>query len=294
MTKAILETQGYKEGKDFIRIKENLEIKPKVLIDKLKNTGLALNLKRLIGLANIGPWPWYGRANYKAIELFIELEVSEIINGGYSFNFDTHKENLVHIKALEKVRKFLTDPKLKFPYNVKQYTPFNDKLFMHGYGLISATLETTQPLTDKNQNTPDKLTDKNSSSAITFGGIDFRNLPIVSQAMSSLSSNIAGSAMVRLKDTDLNREWMDIQNITRAGISPSPERIKEYLQGLCLKDDYSGEKAKNIILCLADILRLEEENYLATDALLKDILIILSSTDNASELKEAFLGSRAK
>lgn len=128
----------------------------------------------------------------------------------------------------------------------------------------------------------------------TFGGIDFRNLPIVTQARSNLSANIAGSAIARLKDINLNQEWLDIQKLTQSGIIPSPERIKEYLQGLCLKDDYSDEKARNVILCLADILRLEEENYLSTDALLKDILIVLSSTNDTPELKEAFLGKAVK
>ena len=119
MTKAILETQGYKEGKDFIRIKENLEIKSKVLIDKLKNTGLALNLKQLISLANIGPWPWYGKANYKAIELFIQLGVGRIINGGYSFNFDTHKKNLVHINEFKNILSKLSEN----GYDPEQHPP---------------------------------------------------------------------------------------------------------------------------------------------------------------------------
>ena len=119
LTKAILETQGYKEGKDFIRIKENLEIKPKVLIDKLKNTGLALNLKQLISLANIGPWPWYGKANYKAIELFIQLGVGRIINGGYSFNFETHEKNLVHINEFKNILSKLSEN----GYDPEQHPP---------------------------------------------------------------------------------------------------------------------------------------------------------------------------
>ena len=193
-------------------------------------------------------------------------------------NLSTSKEKLIHIKEFNNIYQLLLDNS----YVVEQVPT------SAGYMLIRAILKPESP----SENTP--ATQRKSSSAITFGGIDFRNLPIVTQARSNLSANILGLAITRLKDTDLKQEWLDIQNLTRAGISPSPERIKEYLQGLCLKDDYSGEKAKNIILCLADILRLEEENYLATDALLKDILIILSSTDNASELKEAFLGSRAK
>ena len=301
LAKAILEIQGHKEKKNFIRIKETLEIKSKKLIDRLKEiSDLDLNWERLIGLANIGPWEWYEKANHKTIELFIRLGVGRIINGGYSFNFPTHKKNLVHIKALEEIYELLNNPQKLYPeikirYNVERYPPYNPRLPIRtGYGLISAILETTQPLTDEKQSMPANPDNKNSASAVTFGGIDFRNLPIVTQARNNLSANIAESAIARLKDTDLNQEWLDIQNLTRAGISPSPERIKEYLQGLCLKDNYSGEKARNVILCLADILRLEEENYLATDALLKDILIVLSSTNDTPGLKEAFLGKAVK
>lgn len=271
LAKATLK-KGIEEGRVTF-IEESLK-RTETLTSRLKNAGLDLNPEQLIGLANIGPW--YGKTNYKAIELFATLGAGRIINGGYSFNFPTHKENLVHIKEIEEIYQLLENR-----YNVEQRPPYNSRLpIPTGYGLISATLKTTQP--------------KNSSSTVTFGGIDFRNLPIVTQAMNNLSVNMTGSAMARLKDTDLNREWMDIQNLTRSGIIPSPERIKEYLQGLCLKDDYSREKAENIILCLADILRLEEENYLATDALLKDILIVLSSTNDTPELKEAFLGKAVK
>ena len=279
LARAILETQGHKDRKDFIRVKESLEIKPKVLIDGLKNTGLNLNLEKLIGLANIGPWPWYGKANAKTIELLIKLGVIQIINGGYTSNLDTREKILVHLNELDDIEKLL-----KNSYNVqKVLTP-------SGYGLISAEAKTIQPLQTNESQTKDTPTPpEGSSSAVGFGGIDFRNLPIVTQAMSNLGLNISGSDIGRLKDLDLNQDWLDIQNLTRSGIIPSPERIKEYIQGLCLKDDYSREKAQNVILCLSDILRLEEENYLTTPSLLKDILIIISSTDKASELKEAFL-----
>ncbi|MDO8747972.1 MAG: hypothetical protein Q7J72_02515 [Candidatus Omnitrophota bacterium] len=295
LAKVILKTQGYEEGNDFVTLNADLN-DTKKLKKELEDLGISQEI--IIVVANIGPW--YGKANRKAIELFIKLGVGRIINGGYSFNFPAHKENLVHIKALKEIFDLLRNPEFLYPeikvrYKVEEYPPFNDKLpIPTGYGLISATLETTQPLTDENQNQPAKPTDKKSSSAVTFGGIDFRSLPIVTQARNNLSADMTGPAMARLKDTDLNQEWRDIQNITRSGITPSPERIKEYLQGVCLKDAYSREKAENIILCLSDILRLEEENYLATDSLLKDILIVLSSTNTASELKEAFLGSTVK
>ncbi len=286
LARTILEAQGYEKGKHFDILDTDLNNKKKL---KKELEALGISQKEIIGLANIGPL--YGKANHKAIELFIELGASKIINGGYYFNSPTHKENLPHREEFDKIISLLKNA----GYNVERYPPYNPKLpIPTGYGKISATIKTTQPLTGEKQSMPANPDEKKSASPATFGGIDFRNLPIVSQARSNLSANTAGSAITRLKDIDLNQEWLDIQNLTRAGISPSPERIREYLQGLCLKDDYSEEKAENIILCLADILRLEEENYLSTDALLKDILIVLSSTNDTPGLKEAFLGKAVK
>ena len=168
LARAILEAQEYKKDEKFIRVKESLGIKTKALIEILKKTsGLDLSPQRLIGLANIGPWEWYGKANHKAIELFIELGVSKIINGGYSFNFKTHKDNLPHREEFNKIISLLKNAN----YNTEQYPLYNPKLpIPAGYGLITAKIEIAQSLVNENQNIP---VDKNPLPRLLSAGLTF-------------------------------------------------------------------------------------------------------------------------
>lgn len=121
------------------------------------------------------------------------------------------------------------------------------------------------------------------------GGIDFRSLPIVTQAVTNLSANISSSAIHNLVSVNLDEEWLQIEKMASSGIAPSPERIKEYIQTSCAKDNITQDKDK-ILLCISDILRLQEERCDHTDATLIDILVVLESMSNAQELREVFLG----
>jgi hypothetical protein len=71
-----------------------------------------------------------------------------------------------------------------------------------------------------------------------------------------------------------------------AGITPSVERIKEYLSSCCEAKDFDGEVNK-VLSCIADILRLEEENCRATDSALRKLLVLLESGKPAQEIKVA-------
>jgi len=102
------------------------------------------------------------------------------------------------------------------------------------------------------------------------GGIDFRFLPIVTQAMSNLSLNASRIPLSSLESVNLDQELQEIQKMVEAGITPSAERIKEYVQVSCLKGNSDMQK---VVSCIADILRLEEERCCSTEATLKDILV---------------------
>ena len=119
------------------------------------------------------------------------------------------------------------------------------------------------------------------------GGIDFRILPIVSQATSNLSLNVSRIPLSSLGNINLDQELREIQKLVGAGIRPSAERIKEYVQVSCLKGNSDMQKA---VSCIADILRLEEERCFSTDATLKDILVVLESGMSLQELKAVFVG----
>ena len=125
----------------------------------------------------------------------------------------------------------------------------------------------------------------------TLGGIDFRSLPIVSQAMTNLSANLRDSHLrgQSLNNVNLDEEWRSIERLESSGIKLSPERLREFAQAACAKDAI-GEVRDKIILCISDILRQEEDTCCETDPVLRDILVVLESVSQPKELKEVFLG----
>jgi hypothetical protein len=120
-----------------------------------------------------------------------------------------------------------------------------------------------------------------------FGGIDFRFMPIVTQSMTNLKAGIGVIPQAALKNINLTREWSDIKQLVNAGITPSAERLKDYLAASCFKGELNGDMNK-ITSCIADILRMQEETCSLTDPTLKDILVVLGSGRSGEELKLAF------
>jgi len=121
------------------------------------------------------------------------------------------------------------------------------------------------------------------------GGIDFRSLPIVTQAIGNLSAGVNHSSMNRLASVNLPQEWSEIERMVNAGITPSAERIKEYVQASCAKGETDRDLDK-IISCISDILRQEEERCCQTEATLRDILVVLEASRSSTELSQVFLG----
>ncbi|MCX7661457.1 MAG: hypothetical protein N2Z79_02085, partial [Candidatus Omnitrophica bacterium] len=68
-----------------------------------------------------------------------------------------------------------------------------------------------------------------SSAATSFGGIDFRTLPIVTEPMVQPNKEIILPLQVSQVGISLDpeREWSEIERLLNAGIIPSLERIKE-------------------------------------------------------------------
>ncbi|MFA4888110.1 MAG: hypothetical protein WC628_00845 [Candidatus Omnitrophota bacterium] len=120
------------------------------------------------------------------------------------------------------------------------------------------------------------------------GGIDFRALPIVSQAVTNLSAGMGVVSLERFSRLNLDSEWQEIERLVDSGITPSTERIKEYLQASCFRNQVAQDKDK-VILCIAGILRQEEEEYISTEPGLRDILVVLES---GIALQKIFIGSK--
>jgi serine/threonine protein kinase len=119
----------------------------------------------------------------------------------------------------------------------------------------------------------------------TFGGIDFRSLPIVTQAASNLGLSTMSHPSTqlgvnelrnRLLNFNLHSELNEIERLNNAGITPSTQRIKEYIQASSISAN-SPEDNQKLLSCIAGILRKQEEECCATDPTLKDILVVLES-----------------
>ncbi|MBI4708181.1 MAG: M48 family metalloprotease, partial [Candidatus Omnitrophica bacterium] len=112
---------------------------------------------------------------------------------------------------------------------------------------------------------------------VNTGGIDFRALPIVTQAMTNLGlRTISYDLRAKLSHFDVNKELAEINRLLGAGITPSTDRLKECAQAAYLFNGPPEENAK-ILSCIAQVLRKEEEACCNTDPTLKDILVVLES-----------------
>ena len=124
-----------------------------------------------------------------------------------------------------------------------------------------------------------------------LGGIDFRGLPIVTQPMGSSPLGIprlrSGLPSVAVPiNINLDKEWQEIENMLQAGITPSNQRIKEYLEVSCQTQDCS-QRIDKVLSLLADILRLEEEQVTSTEPALKEFLVLLEADKSTQELRVA-------
>ncbi|MGE5308555.1 MAG: hypothetical protein ACM3OC_05700 [Deltaproteobacteria bacterium] len=107
------------------------------------------------------------------------------------------------------------------------------------------------------------------------GGIDFRSLPIVKHSIEAIRDDIARvtGGMIHV---DLAREASALRRLLKAGIAPSDQRLKEYCLAL-LRSAGGGQDIASAIDCIADSLRLSENNYSPTDKVIKDLLIVCQS-----------------
>jgi len=125
-----------------------------------------------------------------------------------------------------------------------------------------------------------------SSPVTDKGGIDFRALPAVVRPMPIFRGQSPSGTVPVMSLAELNNEWLQIENMLNAGIAPSSDRIKGYLQSCCSKQDFNQDVDK-VLSCIAGILRLEEEWGVSTDLSLKEILMLLESDKPDNELRIA-------
>lgn len=79
--------------------------------------------------------------------------------------------------------------------------------------------------------------------------------------------------MKRRKRIDLDKELAALRNMASSGIVPSGQRVKEYLAA-CFQKGRFAEKQDDLLLCLAEIYRLAEDEVLEASSALNESLVI--------------------
>jgi len=111
------------------------------------------------------------------------------------------------------------------------------------------------------------------------GGIDFRTLPMTIQPMGSfaeLNFKLPQLTQAQLKQINIDSEMQQIRNMVQSGIIPSGQRIKE-LVAACIQKKEMNSQSDNLLLCLADTFKLEEENASESSPELREALVIVDA-----------------
>ncbi len=108
-----------------------------------------------------------------------------------------------------------------------------------------------------------------------LGGIDFRTMNILVQPMGNFSGlDFTLPKLSNLMKFDIEEEFREIQNMVAAGIIPSGMRIKELIAA-CSQKNEIDIRTDELLVCLADIFKLEEESLTESSPELKESLVIL-------------------
>ncbi|MEW6009612.1 MAG: hypothetical protein AB1629_08275 [Candidatus Omnitrophota bacterium] len=111
------------------------------------------------------------------------------------------------------------------------------------------------------------------------GGIDFRVLPMTIQPMGSfrgLNFKVPQLSQAILEQINIDSEMQQIKNMVQAGIAPSGQRIKELIAA-CMQKKEMSSQVDSLLICLADIFKLEEENASESSPELREALAIVDS-----------------
>ncbi|MFA5101421.1 MAG: HEAT repeat domain-containing protein, partial [Candidatus Omnitrophota bacterium] len=121
-------------------------------------------------------------------------------------------------------------------------------------------------------------------------GIDLRGLPafsgqdgvhgiLPSDAHLSLANRIMarlGKAESASQPADLDKEWSKIEQTVNSGAIPDTASLEGYVRACCQSGRIAAERDK-VLLCIAGILRMEEDLSVSTEPQLKELLVLLDS-----------------
>jgi len=111
----------------------------------------------------------------------------------------------------------------------------------------------------------------------SVGGIDFRMIPMVTQPMGNFSGlNLNLPRLSNVQNINLTKELSQMQEMVKAGIVPSGERLKEYVAA-CYQKGELKQQTNKLVAFMTDICKLEEEKVAGASNELKEVMLILDS-----------------
>lgn len=130
----------------------------------------------------------------------------------------------------------------------------------------------------------------NANSVVTTskktGGIDWRELSMTVQPMGSfrgLDFGLPRLSRAEIEGIDVESQIGQIKNMVSSGISPSGRRVKE-LVAACAQKGQISAYADDLLACIGDILKLEEEVAKESSSELKEALVLADLGGNYFQL----------
>ncbi|MCK9345381.1 MAG: hypothetical protein M0P64_04710, partial [Candidatus Pacebacteria bacterium] len=118
-----------------------------------------------------------------------------------------------------------------------------------------------------------------AGSPMKKGGIDFRTMNIITKPMGSfegLNLKLPLLSKKELSNINVDVELGQIKNMVASGIIPSGERIKDLVAACSQKGELQA-RTDDLVVCIAEICRLQEEDVTESSAALRETLVILDS-----------------
>jgi hypothetical protein len=117
--------------------------------------------------------------------------------------------------------------------------------------------------------------DGGNKKADPLGGIDFRALPKMSQPMNNYLRSVF-TQQPNITIGSLDEEWNSISRLVQMNTFPSNQRIKEFLW-CCYQRGELNQRTTDVLVCLGEVLRLEEEEAKPTEPDVKQMLVLLEA-----------------
>ena len=188
-------------------------------------------------------------------------------------------KNADHVSIVEKYSDGMKEQKVEFSSDLLLPLVKGTASLKPGTPQINPIQEMENKLREISFDNPQASSSLRIETPDKTGGIDFRALPMTIQPMGSfrgLDFNLPRISAATLEGMDTGAELAQIRNMAASGIIPAGARVKE-LVAACAQKGELDEQADDLLVCLADIMKLEEEAARESSPELKEALVIIDS-----------------